>query len=362
MSPGPSPPYPDPAGRRVPVAVLGATGAVGQTFVRLLADHPWFEIAAVSGSEQSAGRPYGEAVRWREPTPLPDAVAGLTVSHTAPLEVPVAFSALDNAVAGPVEESFARGGTLVITNAAAHRMHPLVPLLIAEVNPDHADLLDRQRGVRGRSWGGIVANPNCSTATLVLALAPLHRAFGVERVFVATMQAVSGAGYPGVASLDILGNVIPYIGDEEEKIERETRKLLGEFAGEGVREAAILVSAHTNRVAVEDGHTESVSVGLARRATPEEAARVLAGFRAPEPVAGLPSTPEHPLEVESRPDRPQPLRDRDRGHGMTVTVGRLRACPLLDLRFTVLGHNRIRGAAGGAVQLGELLLARGLVA
>ena len=353
---------PNPARRRVPVAVLGATGAVGQTFVRLLADHPWFEIAAVSGSEQSAGRPYGEAVRWREATPLPEAVARLTVSRGDRLEVPLAFSALDNAIAGPIEESCARAGTLVITNAAAHRMHPLVPLLIAEVNPDHADLLERQRKERGGAKGGIVANPNCSTATLVLALAPLHRAFGVERVFVATMQAVSGAGYPGVASLDILGNVIPYIGNEEEKIERETRKLLGELAGDGVRDAAILVSAHTNRVAVEDGHTESVSVGLVRRASPEAAAQVLADFRSPEQVAVLPSSPEHPIEVESRPDRPQPIRDRDRGRGMTVTVGRLRACPILDLRFTVLGHNRIRGAAGGAVQLGELLLARGLVA
>jgi aspartate-semialdehyde dehydrogenase len=344
----------------IPVAVLGATGAVGQTFVRLLAQHPWFELAALCASDQSAGKPYGEAARWREATPLPDSIANLRVTPCEPTGLPLVFSALDNAVAGPLEEAFAAAGSVVVTNAAAHRMNPLVPLVIAEVNAGQLGLLERQRS--DRHWrGALVANPNCSTATLVLALAPLHRAFGVERVFVATMQAVSGAGYPGVASLDILGNVIPYIGQEEEKLQRETGKLLGELEAGAVREAAIALSAHCNRVPVEDGHTECVSVGLARRALPEAAARVLAEFRAPARVAQLPSSPEHPIEVELRPDRPQPLRDRDRGNGMTVTVGRVRACPLLDLRFTVLGHNRIRGAAGGALQLGELLVAEGVV-
>jgi aspartate-semialdehyde dehydrogenase len=351
---------PNPARRRIPVAVLGATGTAGQTLVRLLTAHPWLELVAVAASDQGSGKSYGEAVRWREATPLADAIARLPVSRCDPFDVPIAFSALDDPAAGPVEEAFACAGTLVITNASAHRMNPVVPLLMAEVNPSHLDLLTRQRQERG--WrGGIVAIPNCATAGLVMALAPLHQAFGVEKAFVTTMQAVSGAGYPGVASLDILGNVIPFIANEEEKIERETRKLLGEYTNSGAREAPILVSVHANRVPVEDGHTESVSVGLSRRATPADAERVLGAFRPAASVAGLPSTPECPIEVERRPDRPQPIRDRDRGMGMTVTVGRIRTCPLLDLRFSLVSHNRIRGAAGGALQLGELLVARGIV-
>jgi aspartate-semialdehyde dehydrogenase len=344
----------------IPVAVLGATGAVGQAFVRLLASHPWFELAAVCASEQTAGKAYGDAARWRESVPLPDAIAAMPVQPCEPAGWPLVFSALDNQVAGPLEETFAAAGSVVVTNAAAHRMHPLVPLLIAEVNAGQLELLDAQRRQRGWS-GGIVANPNCSTATLVLALAPLHQAFGVERGFVTTLQAVSGAGYPGVAALDIVGNVIPYIGQEEEKIERETCKLLGRIEGGVVQDAAVRLSVHCNRVPVEDGHTESVSIGLTRKATPDEAARVIEEFRGPPRVAGLPSSPARPLELERRADRPQPLRDRDRGNGMTVTVGRLRTCPLLDLRFTVLGHNRVRGAAGGALQLGELLVAEGIV-
>jgi len=359
MTPRPVPP--NPARRRIPVAVLGATGAAGQGFVRLLAEHPWFELAAVAVPDHHADQSYGEAVRWRETTPLPDAIARRSLGRCDPFDVPIAFSALDDAMAGPIEEAFARAGTLVVTTASAHRMNPVVPLVMAEVNPDHVDLLTRQRQERG--WrGGIVAIPNCAAAGLVMALAPLHRAFGVERVFVTTMQAVSGAGYPGVASLDILGNVIPFIGNEEEKLERETRKLLGEYASGVAREARIVVSAHANRVPVEDGHTASVSVGLSRRATPADAERVVAAYRPAAAVAGLLSTPERPIELERRPDRPQPIRDRDRGLGMTVTVGRMRACPLLDLRFTVLSHNRIRGAAGGAIQLGELLVAQGIVA
>lgn len=350
---------PNPARRRIPVAILGATGTAGQSLVRLLAAHPWLELAAVAGAE-GVGKPYGEAVRWREAFPLPDATARLRLTRCDPFDVPIAFSVLDDAVAGPVEEAFARAGTLVVTAASAHRMNPLVPLLMAEVNADHLDLLTRQRAERG--WrGGIVALPNCAAAGLVMALAPLHRAFGVEKVFAATMQAVSGAGYPGVPSLDILGNVIPWIGGEEEKIEQETRKLLGECTNGVAREARIPVSVHANRVAVEDGHTASVSVGLSRRATPGDAERALAAFRPAALVAGLPSTPAQPVEIDRRPDRPQPIRDRDRGCGMTVVVGRMRTCPLLDLRFTVLSHNRIRGAAGGAIQLGELLVARGIV-
>jgi aspartate-semialdehyde dehydrogenase len=348
---------------RVPVAVLGATGTVGQKFVRLLADHPWFELTALAASEQSAGRPYGEVARWRETVRLPDAVAAMTVARCAPpLPAPasIVFSALDADVAQDIEQSFARAGALVVTNTRVHRMEPDVPLMIPEINADHLALVARQRTQRG--WrGAILANPNCSTAGLVLALAPLQRAFGVERLFVATMQAVSGAGYPGVPSLDILGNVIPFIGGEEEKMERETCKILGALDRISVTPAPIAMSVHTNRVAVVDGHFEVVSVGLGRRATPEEAIAALREFRGSERVRSLPSSPANPVEVDTRPDRPQSRLDLERGGGMTVTVGRVRPCPVLDLRFALLGHNTIRGAAGAAVQIGELLVAEGYV-
>jgi aspartate-semialdehyde dehydrogenase len=345
---------------KIPVSVLGATGTVGQKFVRLLAEHPWFEIAAVAASSASAGRAYGEVVRWRETTPLPDRIAGLTVQPCVPpLPGPIVFSALDADVAGPIEQSFAAAGAFVVSNARNHRMEADVPLLIPEANADHLALIDRQRA---RGWpGAILANPNCSTAALALALAPLHRAFGVERLFVSTMQATSGAGYPGVASLDILGNVIPYIGDEEEKIERESRKILGTLGPAGVEPAAFAVSAHTNRVATIDGHLETVSVGFRRRVSPEEAVAALRDFAGPPCVAGLPSSPRRPVEVDPRPDRPQPRLDLERGGGMAITVGRVRPCPVLDLRFVLLGHNTIRGAAGQGVQIAELLVADGRV-
>jgi aspartate-semialdehyde dehydrogenase len=344
---------------KIPVCILGATGTVGQKFVRLLAEHPWFEIAAVAASSASAGRRYGDVVRWREQMDLPARVADLTVAECAPpLPGAVAFSALDADVAGPIEQAFARAGAFVVTNTRTHRMDDDVPLLIPEANADHLVLVDRQRESRG--WtGAILANPNCSTAALALALAPLHRAFAIDRLFVSTMQAVSGAGYPGVPSLDALGNVIPYIGGEEEKIERESRKILGTLAGHGVQPAEFAVSAHTNRVAVVDGHLETVSVGFRRRATPEDAVAVLREFRGSPCVAGLPSSPNPPVEVDTRPDRPQPRLDLERGRGMAVTVGRIRPCPILDLRMVVLGHNTIRGAAGQAVQIAELLVADG---
>jgi len=346
---------------RVPVAVLGATGTVGQKFVRLLADHPWFEITALAASEQSAGKPYGEVVRWRETVPLPDRLAGMTIARSAPpLPARIVFSALDADVAKDIEQGFARAGALVVTNTRVHRMEPDVPLMIPEINADHLGLIARQRARRGWS-GAILANPNCSTAGLVLALAPLHRAFGVEKVFVATMQAVSGAGYPGVPSLDILGNVVPFIGGEEEKMEQETCKILGALDADGVTPAPIGMSVHTNRVAVADGHFEVVSVGLGRRAAPDEAIAVLRDFRGPERVRSLPSSPALPVEVDLRPDRPQSRLDLERGGGMTVTVGRVRPCPVLDLRLALLSHNTIRGAAGAAVQIAELLVAEGLV-
>lgn len=346
---------------RIPVCILGATGTVGQKFVRLLAAHPQFEIAALAASGQSAGKRYGDIVRWRESSPLPPEVADLTVQRAEPgLPGRVAFSAIEADIAGEVERAFAQAGVFVVTNTKTHRMDPTVPLLIPEVNPDHLQLLTRQRAEQGWS-GGIVANPNCSTAGLALAIAPLHRAFGIEKLFVATMQAVSGAGYPGVASLDALGNVIPFIGGEEEKLEQETRKILGVAADAEVTEAPIVLSAHTNRVPVVDGHLEVVSLGFARRVTPEQAVAALESFRAPEEIARLHSTPARPVEVDHRPDRPQSRLDLDRGHGMTVTVGRVRPCPLLDLRLVLLSHNTIRGAAGAAVQNAELLVARGWV-
>ncbi len=344
---------------KIPVCILGATGTVGQKFVRLLADHPWFEIAAVAASSASAGRRYGDVVRWREPVELWPRIADLTIRECAPpLPGAIAFSALDAEVAGPIEQAFARAGAFVITNTRTHRMEPDVPLLIPEANADHLVLIDRQRTVRGWS-GAILANPNCSTAALALALAPLHQAFGVEKLFVSTMQAVSGAGYPGVASLDVLGNVIPHIGGEEEKIERESRKILGTLGPSGVEPASFPVSAHTNRVAVVDGHLETVSVGFRRRVAPDDAVAALREFRGSPCVAGLPSSPSPPVEVDQRADRPQPRLDLERGRGMAVTVGRVRPCPILDLRMVILGHNTIRGAAGQAVQIAELLVADG---
>jgi aspartate-semialdehyde dehydrogenase len=344
---------------KIPVCILGATGTVGQKFVRLLADHPWFEIAAVAASSASAGRRYGDVVRWREPVELSPTIANLTIRECAPpLPSAIAFSALDAEVAGPIEQAFARAGAYVVTNTRTHRMEPDVPLLIPEANADHLILIDRQRTARGWS-GAILANPNCSTAALALALAPLHQAFGVEKLFVSTMQAVSGAGYPGVPSLDVLGNVIPHIGGEEEKIERECRKILGTLGPAGVEPASFPVSAHTNRVAVVDGHLATVSVGFRRRVSPEDAVAALREFRGSPCVAGLPSSPNPPVEVDQRADRPQPRLDLERGRGMAVTVGRLRPCPILDLRMVILGHNTIRGAAGQGVQIAELLVADG---
>ncbi len=346
---------------KIPVAVLGATGTVGQKFIRLLADHPWFEVTVVAASSASAGRPYAEAVRWREPVPLPSTIGSMVIRECAPpFPARIVFSALDAEVAGPIEQEFARAGAYVVTNTRTHRMEADVPLLIPEANSDHVALIDNQRKTRG--WGGaILANPNCSTAALALALAPLHRACGVERLFVSTMQAVSGAGYPGVASLDILGNVVPHIGGEEEKIERESRKILGEMSNGQVQPAQFAVSAHTNRVPVLDGHMMTVSAGFNRRLGPEEARALLREFRPPRCVAELPSSPNPPIEVDDRVDRPQPRLDLDRGRGMAVTIGRVRTCPILDLRFVVLGHNTVRGAAGQGIQIAELLVAEGRV-
>ena len=352
MSPAPA--------TRIPVAVLGATGAVGQTFMRLLADHPWFELTELAASERSAGRRYADAARWVGNTPMPQGLADIVVRACDPsqLSAPIVFSALDSSVAGEVEMAFARAGRLVLSNAKNYRMEPDVPLVIPEVNADHLSLLAAQRTSRGFA-GGIVTNANCASIMAVMALAPLHEAFGIRRLFLSTMQAVSGAGYPGVPSLDILGNVIPYIKDEEAKLESEIQKMLGRLVDGRIELAPIVISAHANRVAVENGHTVCMSVGFEKPAGAEEALHVLRGWRGAESARGLPSAPERALIVTEEPDRPQPRRDVDAGNGMSVTVGRVREDPLFDIKLVAMGHNTIRGAAGASVLNAELLVATG---
>jgi aspartate-semialdehyde dehydrogenase len=350
-----------PERRKWKVAVLGATGAVGQTFIRLLADHPWFELAEVAASERSAGKPYNEAARWLEGT-MPDVVSQMQVKNCRPLDVAadIVFSALDSTVAGDVERDFAQAGRFVLSNARNFRMDPDVPLVIPEVNADHLGLLETQRAAR--NWtGAIVTNANCAATVAAVALAPLHERFGLDRLFLTTMQAVSGAGYPGVASLDILGNVIPYIADEEPKLEREMLKLLGRFENGAVADGAFLVSAQTNRVAVEHGHTVCITASFHEHPTAEEALAALREWKGAESTWSLPSRPENPLAVADDADRPQPRRDVNAGNGMTVTVGRVREDRILDLRMVALGHNTIRGAAGGSVLNAELLAATGML-
>jgi aspartate-semialdehyde dehydrogenase len=347
---------------RWPVAVLGATGAVGQAFIRLLDAHPWFDLVEVAASERSAGKSYRSAAKWLEGT-LPESVAALTVKNCTPDEVtaPIIFSALDSGVAGDVEAAFAKAGRMVLSNAKNYRMDADVPLVIPEVNGDHLELLAVQRTNRGWS-GGIVTNANCATTVMAAALAPLHQAFTVTKVFATTMQAVSGAGYPGVASLDILGNVIPFIGDEEPKIETELVKLLGTYRQGSITMADIVTSAHANRVPVEHGHTVCMSVAFANKPTPEQALEVLRGWTGYEAVRGLPSAPDPSLIIRDEPDRPQPRRDAGRGRGMATTVGRVRADHLFDLRLVAMSHNVVRGAAGGSILNAELLAKTGQLA
>lgn len=352
-----------PDGSRWPVAILGATGAVGQTFIRMLANHPWFEVAEVAASERSAGKPYAEATRWLEDE-MPAAVAGLTVKACDPAEITstIVFSALDSSAAGEVEPAFAKAGHLVLSNAKNYRMASDVPLVIPEVNGDHVKLLEHQRKARG--WtGAIVTNANCAVTVVATALAPLHALFGVRKVFVTTMQAVSGAGYPGVPSLDILGNVIPYIGGEEEqKIEQELTKLLGVYDGTQIRSAAIATSAHANRVPVEHGHTVCLSVGFDRAPTVQQAIEAIREWRGAPDARGLPTSPELPIMLHDAIDRPQPRRDVMLGQGMTVSVGRVRADNILDIRLVAMAHNVVRGASGGSILNAELLVHSGFLA
>lgn len=346
---------------KIPVGILGATGAVGQKFVKLLENHPWFETAELAASDRSAGKAYKDATIWRQYTPVPDALKDKEVKPCEPnLNCKVVFSGLDSSVAGEVEEAFAQAGYIVLSNSKNHRMDEDVPLLVPEVNPEHLGLIKTQRERRGWS-GAIVTNPNCSTIGLVMALAPIHQAFGVRRVIVATMQALSGAGYPGHSAIDMLGNIIPFIGGEEDKVETEPLKIMGAIDGEKIRFADCKISAHTNRVFVEDGHMECVSVELEKKASPDEIAEVLANFRSLPQELKLPFAPAQPVIVTSDRDRPQPRFDRDAGGGMSAVVGRIRPCPVFDIRFVVLSHNTVRGAAGAAILNAEIMKAQGLL-
>ena len=345
------------------VGILGATGMVGQRFIQLLHQHPWFEIAWLAASDRSAGKRYDEACRWKLETPLPTRIAAMSLASNLPEETPaselprIIFAALDAAVAHALEPKFAAAGCAVISNSSAFRMSSDVPLVIPEVNPEHLALIERQAW-RKDSGGYIVTNPNCCAIGLALPLAPLEQRFGIESLFVSTMQAISGAGYPGVASLDILGNVIPFIKNEEEKLQEEIGKLLGTISGNHINMLDAKVSAHCNRVPVEDGHTQCVSIKFKQRATHEQ---ILAAWSAFTPLhaihegSDLPSAPADPIVYVDSIDRPQPRLDRMLGHGMSVTTGRLRPCNLLDWKFVTLSHNTIRGAAGAALLNAELL-------
>jgi len=345
--------------KKIPIGILGATGVVGQRFIQMLENHPWFEVAWLAASDRSEGKIYSEAARWRLKTAIPSRVASMQVSPATPEGAPkVIFAALDSSIAAELEPRFADAGCAVVSNSSALRMQKDVPLVIPEVNGGHIKLIDIQ-GWRKKSGGYVVTNPNCSAIGLVLALAPLHQRFGLDTVMAVTMQAVSGAGYPGVASLDILGNVIPFIKNEEEKMEEETHKLLGTMNGAKIVPGKFGMSAQCNRVAVEDGHTESVSIRLETKATADEMIAAWNDYRAEPQQLKLPSAPEKPVVYVEASDRPQPRFDVDMGAGMTTVVGRLRPCSVLDWKFTVLSHNTIRGAAGAAVLNAELLKAKG---
>ncbi len=342
------------------VGVLGATGTVGQQFVRLLEGHPWFRLCWLAGSERSEGRRYGDAAPWRLSTPMPDRIRDKVVQSPTPGRGPkLVFSALDASVATEIEGAFAAEGHIVVSNARNYRMDPHVPLLVPEVNAEHLALVSQQAEARG--WkGAIVTNPNCSTVFLAMSLAPL-RAFGLRSATVTTLQAVSGAGYPGVASLDIVGNVVPFISGEEEKVESETKRILGALQGRGVVPHEVAISAQTTRVPVLDGHTESVSAWLDQPADVGAVREAMEAFVGRPQQYGLPSAPERPIVCLSEQNRPQPRLDVERGGGMVVFVGRLRPCPVASVKFIALGHNTVRGAAGAAILNAELMQAEGLL-
>tara|TARA_Y100000588_G_scaffold367246_2_gene433754 strand:- start:5048 stop:6097 length:1050 start_codon:yes stop_codon:yes gene_type:complete len=345
---------------KIEVGVLGATGMVGQQFINQLKGHPWFELAWLGASERSAGKAYREAANWTLDGDIPVSIADQIVHESTPGDAPkLIFSAMDASVAGPIEQSFANAGCFVVSNSRNHRMEFDVPLLIPEVNADHLGLIQTQR--RNRGWNGaIITNPNCSTITMAMGLAPL-KPFGIKTVLATTMQAISGAGYPGMPSMDILSNVVPYIGGEEAKMESETQKILGDFHDGKIAHLDATVSTHCNRVGVVDGHTIAVSVSLDQSPTINELKDVIASFRGLPQEKNLPSAPAQPVHVMTMDDRPQPRKDVLLEDGMAVSVGRIRECNVLGYKFVVLSHNTIRGAAGAAVLNAELLKSQGLL-
>jgi aspartate-semialdehyde dehydrogenase len=344
---------------RIEVGILGATGMVGQHFIKFLQGHPWFDITWLGASDRSAGKKYKDAMTWHLAGGTPDNVADLTVEECKPGNAPrLLFSAMDASVATDIERAFAAAGHTVVSNSRNHRMERDVPLLVPEINADHLKLVPAQKA---RGWKGqIVTNPNCSTIGLTMGLGPLAQ-YGITKIIVTTMQAISGAGYPGVASMDITGNVVPFIGMEEEKMEMETQKIMGAFAGDHIEPLAAKVSAHCNRVAVVDGHTETVSLEFSQKPTEAELRAAFAGFQGVPQQRGLPSAPPCPVIYMTEPNRPQPRKDAERHRGMAAFVGRLRPCPVLDWKFVVLSHNTIRGAAGAAVLNAELMHSEGML-
>ncbi|NPV85651.1 MAG: aspartate-semialdehyde dehydrogenase [Anaerolineae bacterium] len=347
---------------RLPVAVLGATGSVGQRFVQLLDQHPLFEVVALTSSDRRSGQPYGESCRWVLTDPMPEWAKTIRLSPTTPedLHIPLVFSALPADIAREVEPQFAQAGTMVCSNASSYRREADIPILLPEVNADHARLVEIQR--RKRGWrGGIVTNPNCTSTGMTVVLKALLDSFGVQKVFAVSMQAISGAGYPGVPSMDILDNVIPYIGGEEEKVETEPLKMLGALQHDTIQPASFVISAHTNRVAVSDGHTVCLSIELVKKASLDEIAQVLQTYQAPTESQNLPSAPHPPIILRDEADRPQPRLDRMSGKGMSTVVGRLRKDPIYDIKMVVLSHNTIRGAAGGSIYNAELLRSMGFI-
>lgn len=344
----------------IEVGILGATGMVGQHFIKFLDGHPWFRLTWLGASERSAGKTYRDAAKWHLGGTAPAAIAGLKVSEAKPGDAPkLLFSAMDASVATEIEQAFAAAGHTVVSNSKNHRMDADVPLLVPEINADHLQLLAGQKKSRG--WDGqIVTNPNCSTVVLTMGLAPLKQ-FGIQKVVVTTLQAVSGAGYPGVPSMDILGNVVPFIGGEEEKMQQETQKILGDYAGTHIAPLTAGVSAHCNRVAVIDGHTVTISVELEAKVSEAEIRQAFATFRGLPQERELPSAPKFPVQYMEEADRPQPRKDAERERGMAVFIGRLRPCPVFDWKFVALGHNTVRGAAGAAVLNAELMVSEGLL-
>jgi aspartate-semialdehyde dehydrogenase len=345
---------------RIEVGILGATGMVGQHFIKFLQGHPWFDLKWLGASDRSAGKRYCDAMTWHLVGGTPETVGDLRVEECKPGNAPrLLFSAMDASVATEIERAYAEAGHVVVSNSKNHRMEPDVPLLVPEINPDHLKLVPGQQ--RSRGWKGqIVTNPNCSTIGLTMGLGPLKQ-FGITKVIVTTMQAISGAGYPGVASMDIVGNVVPFIGGEEEKMQVETQKILGEFRGDRIEPLAAKVSAHCNRVAVVDGHTEAVSVEFSTKMSETDVRQALESFRGVPQERQLPSAPARPVIYMEECNRPQPRKDAERERGMAAFVGRLRPCPVLDYKFVVLSHNTIRGAAGAAVLNAELMHSEGML-